>query len=344
MIFRTIYVLAILLAGLSTAALAQSAAVHVPPAMPVDGETFAVPKQLDIRDTDYPLESLLGNEEGRVALNLVIGANGRVSSVQLLMSSGSPRLDSAAAQLARTRWEFQPHTRGGQPAEGAARVEVIWKPPLKPAYEYQMDAGLIPSEGEVDFVPAVLTTSRVVDADDYPDFAIRTGLQGAVRLKFVILETGGIGDVSVAQTSGSRLLDEAAARMIKSRWRYQPATLSGKPIPQNNYARIVFELRGPGQRPRRPTRDCFPEPLLGPSLTMSPEGGAESVEVGQWIHLTADGTVDDLIVRTQRGWMHFAPSAVAEYSRAAKFPPAALERRPPSCWFDGTVTVTAQQK
>jgi TonB family protein len=219
-----------------------------------------------------------------------------------------------------------------------------WKPPLKPAYEYQMDAGLFPLEGEVDFVPAVFTATRRVVADDYPDFAVRAGQQGTVHLKFVILETGGIGDISVSQTSGSRLLDEAAAKVVKSRWRYQPATLSGKPIPQNSYARFVFELRGPGQRPRRPTRDCFPEPQLGPSLTMSPEGGGESVEVGQWIHLTADGTVDDLIVSTQRGWMHFAPSAVAEYSRAAKFPPAARERRPPSCWFDGTVTVTVNQK
>lgn len=343
MIVRTIYVVAILLAGLSTAAIAQSAAVHVPPAMPLDDETFAVPKQLEIRDTDYPLESLLANEEGRVALNLVIGANGRVSSVQLLTSSGSPRLDAAAAQLARTRWEFQPHMKSGQPAEGAARIEVTWKPPLKPAYEYQMDADLIPQSGDINFEPAIATTSHTLRAGDYPDSAIRSGLQGTVRLKFVILETGNVGDITVVQTSGASILDRAAANVVKSRWLYKPATMNGKPVPFTTYARFGFELRS-GQRPGGPTRNCFPEPWLGASLTMSPIGGGESVQVGQWIHLTADGTVDDLIVNTQRGWMHFAPSAVAEYSRAAKFPPAARERRPPSCWFDGTVTVTAQQK
>jgi protein TonB len=344
MIFRTICVVAILLAGLSTAAIAQSAAAHIPPPMPIDGETFAVPKQLDIRDTDYPLESLLANEEGRVALNLIVGANGRVSSVQLLMSSGSPRLDAAAAQLARTRWEFQPHMKGGQPAEGAARVEVTWKPPLKPAYEYQMDADLIPQSGGMNFEPAIPTTPHALMARDYPSYAIRMSLQGKVRLKFVILESGSVGDVTIVRTSGAAILDQAAANVVKMRWLYKPATMNGKPVPMTTYATFVFFIRNVGYGPRLPTRDCFPEPLLGPSLTMSPEGGQESVEVGQWIHLTADGTVDDLIVNTQGGWMHFAPSAVAEYSRVAKFPPAARERRPPSCWFDGTVTVTAQQK
>lgn len=159
----------------------------------------------------------------------------------------------------------------------------------------------------------------------------------------MILETGGIGDASVIETSGAPILDQAAINIVKSRWLYKPATLNGKPIPQVTHARFVFVLQRSGQRPR-PTRNCYPAPMLGTSLTMSPEGGEESVEVSQWIHLTADGTVDDLIVRTQRGWMHFAPSAVEEYSRAAKFPPASHERRPPSCWFDGTVTVTADQK
>ena len=343
MVLRIIAVAAsILLAGLS-GAIAQSSAVHVPPAMPVEGETFAAPKQLEIRDADYPLASLLTNEEGRVTLNLLVGADGRVVFVQVLMGSGSQRLDQAAAQLARSRWEFQPHTKGGQPAVGSARVEVTWKTPLRPAYEYQMDTGLLPSQGEIDFVPAVATTSHIIRAEDYPVYAVRTGQQGRVRIRFVILETGSIGDASVVETSGASLLDEAAINIVKSRWLYKPATLNGKPIPQTTYANFVFLLRSSGQR-RVPGRNCYQAPMLGTSLTMSPEGGGESVEVSQWIHLTADGTVDDLIVNTQRGWMHFAPSTVAEYSRAAKFPTAARERRPPSCWFDGTVTVTADQK
>ena len=345
MIFRTICaVVVIVLAGLSTAAIAQSTVVHVPPAMPVDGETFAVPKQLDIRDADYPLASLLANEEGRVALNLLVGADGRVAFVQVLTGSGSPRLDQAAAQLARTRWAFQPHTKGGQPAVGSARVEVTWKTPLRPAYEFQMDASLLPQDGDINFEPAVATTSHALRADDYPVFAIRTNLQGTVGLRFEILENGSVGDVTILDTSGAPILDEAAAKVIKERWLYKPATLNGKPVPQVTHARFVFQLRRAGERPRGPLRRCYAAPLLGTSLTMSPEGGEESVEVSQWIHLTADGTVDDLIVRTQRGWMHFAPSTVEEYSRAAKFPTAARERRPPSCWFDGTVTVTAEQK
>jgi TonB family protein len=200
MFFRTVQLIAALLAGLSAPAVAQSTAVYIPPPAIIEGETFPVPKQLEIRDADYPLESLLANEEGRVTLNLVVGADGRVAFAQVLAGSGSARLDQAAAQLARTRWTFEPHSKAGQPSVGAARVDVTWKAPLRPAYEYQMDTGLLPAEGEINFVPAVATTSHALRAEDYPAYAVRTGLQGTVSLRFVILESGGVGDVSVAQT------------------------------------------------------------------------------------------------------------------------------------------------
>jgi len=84
--------------------------------------------------------------------------------------------------------------------------------------------------------------------------------------------------------------------------------------------------------------------MLGKSVTMSPEGGKEGLEVRNWVHVTADGTIDDVLFFTQQGWMHLAPAVVEQYSRAANYPPASRQRRPPSCWFDGTVTVTANQK
>jgi hypothetical protein len=129
--------------------------------------------------------------------------------------------------------------------------------------------------------------------------------------------------------------------MVRSRWVYEPAKLNGKPIPMWTHAHVIYQL---GQDSRIPSRLCAPEPLLGSSIIMTPQGGGESVEVSQWVHLTADGTVDELLVQTRRGWMHFPPSAVEQFSRAAKFPPASRERRPDSCWFDATVVVVPGQK
>jgi TonB family protein len=340
MLFRAaIGFICIFLTGLSGAAIAQSTVVVVVPQTIPDGLTRPVPRQLDILDTDYPLESLLANEEGQVSLNLLVDAEGKVTFAQVLTGSGSQRLDQAAVRVARTRWQFQAAVKDGQPAVGSARVDVTWKPPLRPAYEYQMDVSLLPRDGPVTFKPAV-PVSRGVTADDYPRPAIRTRQEGMVVVKFVILETGGVGDIAVVETSGRPILDRAAVEMVRRRWRYEPATLNGTPIPVPTHAHILFQLTAGRALARR----CFPEPLLGSNMVMTPQGGTESVRVSQWVHLTADGTVDDILVRTQGGWMHFAPSAVQEISQLAKYPPASRERRPDSCWFDSTVVVGPGQK
>src|SRR5215471_19918462 len=69
----------------------------------------AVPtKPLTIFDHDYPVESLVSTEQGKVTLNLLVGAQGHVGFAQKLSSNGADRLDQAAVQIARTRWQFQP--------------------------------------------------------------------------------------------------------------------------------------------------------------------------------------------------------------------------------------------
>ena len=78
------------------------------------------PKQLEIRMPITRSSRCLPIEEGRVTLNLLVGADGRVAFVQVLMGSGSPRLDQTTAELARSRWEFQPHTERWSAGLGSA--------------------------------------------------------------------------------------------------------------------------------------------------------------------------------------------------------------------------------
>jgi TonB family protein len=108
MLFRAaIGFVCIFLTGLSGAAIAQSTVVVVASQVTPDGTTAPIPTRLDILDTDYPLESLLANEEGQVSLNLLVDAEGKVTFAQVLTGSGSQRLDQAAARVARTRWHFR---------------------------------------------------------------------------------------------------------------------------------------------------------------------------------------------------------------------------------------------
>jgi TonB family protein len=331
-------VFATFLTAFPVRATAQSTAVFVPPAAVANGETPPVPKQLDILETDYPLGSLLAHEEGRVSLNLTINPEGRVTLAQITAGSGSDVLDGTATRIARTRWLFEPALKGGQPAIGFARVDVTWKVPLRPAYEYQMDVTLLPRDGQFVFEPAVATTSHALTASDYPRSAINAGQQGLVTIKFMILESGNVGDITIVRSARVPALDQAAVNVVKSRWLYKPATLNGRPIPTWTHANFIFQLAG--TRLRMPPTLCASEPLLGKSVMMTQNGGEESIEVSQWVHVTVDGSVDDILVYTQKGWMHQSQGFIELYSRSANYPTAARQRRPPSCWFDATVVVS----
>ncbi|MBA2237535.1 MAG: energy transducer TonB, partial [Lysobacter sp.] len=65
-------------------------------------------------------------------------------------------------------------------------------------------------------------------APRYPPQALRRGERGNVLVRAEIGPDGVPVSVSVAQSSGSRLLDRAATDAVL-RWRFQPAELNGRP-------------------------------------------------------------------------------------------------------------------
>lgn len=78
----------------------------------------------------------------------------------------------------------------------------------------------------------------------YPERARQAGQQGSVMLKIQILTNGRPGEISVYQSSGYDLLDDAAVEAI-ARWRFVPAKdrLTGQPIVCYTTMPVVFKLR-----------------------------------------------------------------------------------------------------
>jgi protein TonB len=68
---------------------------------------------LEAPEPAYPVLSRRAGEEGTVLCRLHVDALGAVSRVEVVTSSGFPRLDAAAVR-ALERWRFRPRTRGGQ--------------------------------------------------------------------------------------------------------------------------------------------------------------------------------------------------------------------------------------
>ncbi|MGN6514570.1 MAG: TonB family protein [Rhizomicrobium sp.] len=76
----------------------------------------------------------------------------------------------------------------------------------------------------------------------YPPIAVRLGQEGTVRLHIVLDEKGAIHNVSVAKSSGSAVLDQAAVDWVRHHWRYAPATRDGKPVASSILADVRFDL------------------------------------------------------------------------------------------------------
>jgi TonB family protein len=97
-------ILAVIGCGFPIEALAST--VVVAPEVTPEGMTPPMPMQpLNILDTDYPLESLLGADAGHVRLNLIVDVQGKITAARVLTPSGIPRLDQQAIDIARTRWQ-----------------------------------------------------------------------------------------------------------------------------------------------------------------------------------------------------------------------------------------------
>ncbi|UPY39426.1 energy transducer TonB [Sediminicoccus sp. KRV36] len=74
----------------------------------------------------YPEAARLRGEQGTVGLELAIGADGKVVSVTVARSSGSPMLD-AAARRAVQDWRFRPAMRDGDAVAGTIRTSVHFR-------------------------------------------------------------------------------------------------------------------------------------------------------------------------------------------------------------------------
>ncbi len=77
--------------------------------------------------------------------------------------------------------------------------------------------------------------------DLYPSSAKQAGQEGVVRVKLCVDEASKIESVSVAESSGYSLLDDAGVRVAKG-GRYRAATKAGKPISMCANLPIRFSL------------------------------------------------------------------------------------------------------
>jgi periplasmic protein TonB len=88
----------------------------------------------------------------------------------------------------------------------------------------------------------VLTQARYRETPkpNYPDSARREGREGRVLLRVLVDDQGRSKQVEINSSSGSEVLDRAAAAAIK-RWRFHPARYGDQPV--ESWLRVPIEFR-----------------------------------------------------------------------------------------------------
>jgi protein TonB len=93
-------------------------------------------------------------------------------------------------------------------------------------------------------VPTVFSqiTADVAPVPPYPAMAIHRRLTGEVVLRIRVDARGEPVEVSIERSSGSSILDEAAAKFVKARWHFVPAMQDGKAVEALALLPIDFTL------------------------------------------------------------------------------------------------------
>jgi periplasmic protein TonB len=95
----------------------------VTPRAPVITNAEIDPRYMRDFQPSYPPSKIRLEEEGRVTVRILVGANGRVLQVQAV---GNPDADFLAAtrKQALSKWRFKPATRDGVPTEAWREISV----------------------------------------------------------------------------------------------------------------------------------------------------------------------------------------------------------------------------
>jgi protein TonB len=79
------------------------------------------------RGDDYPNSAIERDEQGSVTVRLAVGTNGRVSSCNVLRSSGSSTLDRATCRILQSRAKFTPaRDSRGNPTTDTVTQRIRW--------------------------------------------------------------------------------------------------------------------------------------------------------------------------------------------------------------------------
>lgn len=182
------------------------------------GAQITPPSIIHKVEPQYSEEARMAGFQGTVLLKVVVDKDGIARNIQVLRPLGLG-LDEKAIE-AVSRWQFKPGTKGGEPVNVFAQIEVNFRllddPKRVPWHVMRAEFHLPPGTSR----PVIEKTTRPHTADDAPG--------ATATLTFDIDETGAPDNIQIEKGSAEDWAQDVSAALRK--WKFTPASKDGAPV------------------------------------------------------------------------------------------------------------------
>jgi TonB family protein len=195
-------------------------------------EAYAPPDVTSAGDAYVPYQIVT---DGLFVLDVGLSDQGEIQRIEALRDPGS-MLDAAKTSV--RAWKFLPASEGGKPRASRLTVAFLYRPT---SYN-----GIRPVPPK-DFVPVIPPDQSDNGSGDvpvgvlwfeYPDYPVNSVAWGSVVIKVTVDNVGDVKDVNLLH--GMAVFNDFALDALK-KWRFRPATVSGKPVTSTIIVAFVFQ-------------------------------------------------------------------------------------------------------
>ena len=196
-------------------------------------EAYKAPVVTSAGDVYTPYNVVL---DGLFVLNVGIGDDGSISKIESLRNPGAMM---GAVEAAVRTWKFQAALTRGKARASRMTVAFVYRPGTLPTF------GAAPTEGFTPVIPAAHADDAGKDyvpvgilAFAYPEYPVNSVASGSVVLQASVDGEGNVTNIDVLH--GMANFNRFAQGALKN-WRFQAASVSGKPAPSNIVVAFIFQ-------------------------------------------------------------------------------------------------------
>ena len=191
-------------------------------------ESYNVPEVASAGDTYVPYQVVL---DGLFVLDVSLDGDGTIQGIDALRDPGSML---GAAKTSVRQWKFRPSSREGSSAPSRMTVSFIYRPPNygnATAVPPNQFSPVVPIEHD-NYVPVGVL------AFAYPAYPVNSVAWGSVVVQVTVDNSGEVKGVDFLH--GMEVFNNFASDALK-KWRFQAATLNGKPITSKTVIAFAFQ-------------------------------------------------------------------------------------------------------